>query len=78
MKTPGIILILSLFVSTVFAQTTYTVETVPNPQKAAIPGFVSDPDDILKPETEQIINVQIDSLRKVNDTEMAVVVLNSI
>ena len=78
MKTPGIILILSLFVSTVFSQTSYTVETVPNPQKAAIPGFVSDPDDILKPETEQIINVQIDSLWKVNDTEMAVVVLNSI
>ena len=72
MKTPGIILILSLFVSTVFSQTSYTVETVPNPQKAAIPGFVSDPDDILKPETEQIINVQIDSLWKVNDTEMAV------
>ena len=78
MKTPGIILILSLFVSTVFSQTSYTVETVPNPQKAAIPGFVSDPDDILKPETEQIINVQIDSLWKVNDTEMAVVLLNSI
>ena len=78
MKTPGIILILSLFVSTVFSQTSYTVETVPNPQKAAIPGLVSDPDDILKHETEQNINVQIDSLGKVNDTEMAVVLLNSI
>ena len=78
MKTLGIALLLSLFVSTVFAQTTYTVETVPNPQKAAIPGFVSDPDDILKPETEQIINVQIDSLWKQNGTEMAVVAIKSI
>lgn len=77
MKKIGCILLLCLISFSAIGQT-YTVETVPNPQEATIPGFVSDPDNILKPETEQIINVQIDSLWKVNNTEMAVVVLNSI
>ncbi|MHB9055298.1 MAG: TPM domain-containing protein [Paludibacteraceae bacterium] len=78
MRATGIVLLLSFFVSTVFAQKTYTVEAVPNPQKAAIPGFVSNPDNILKPETELAVNIQIDSLWKQNHTEMAVVALNSI
>ncbi len=74
----GIAILLSFFAISVFGQRAYTVETVPNPQEAAIPSFVSDPDNILKPETEQIINVQIDSLWKVNNTELVVVMLGSI
>ena len=77
MKKSGYILLLCLLPFSLLGQS-YTVETVPNPQEAAIPSFVSNPDNILKPETEQIINVRIDSLWKVNSTEMAVVVLNSI
>lgn len=71
-------ILLCFFTFSVFGQTVYTVESVPNPQKAAVPSFVSDPDDILKPETELIINTQIDSLWKVNNTELAVVMLGSI
>lgn len=66
------------FTFSVFGQTVYTVESVPNPQEAVVPSFVSDPDDFLKPETELIINTQIDSLWRVNDTELAVVMLGSI
>lgn len=77
MKRIGYIFLLCVLSYPLFGQS-YTVESVPNPQEAAIPSFVSDPDNLLKPETELIINTQIDSLWKVNDTEMAVVVLNSI
>lgn len=77
MKRIGYIFLLCVLSFSLFGQS-YTVESVPNPQEAAVPSFVSDPDNLLKPETELIINTQIDSLWKVNDTEMAVVVLNSI
>lgn len=73
----GLILFLYFAIFTLNAQS-YTVETVPNPQEAVIPSFVSDPDNILKTETKQTVNVQIDSLWKQNGTEMAVVALNSI
>ena len=77
MKKLGFFLTLLLFFSTVKGQT-YTVESVPNPQEAVVPSFVSDPDNFLSAETKLIVNTQIDSLWRVNDTEMAVVVLNSI
>ena len=56
----------------------YTVETVPNMQKADVRRFVSNPDGILGPQAESLINTRLDSLRKSTTAEIAVVVVESI
>ena len=51
----------------------YTVETVPNMQKADARRFVSNPDGILGPQAESLINTRLDSLRQSTTAEIAVV-----
>ncbi len=68
---------LCISILTVFGQT-YTIQTVPNPQTMDRHNFVSNPDGILQASTVAEINVQIDSLRSQNGTEIAVVAVNSI
>lgn len=56
----------------------YTVETVPNMQKADARRFVSNPDGILGPQAESLINTRLDSLRQSTTAEIAVVAVESI
>lgn len=77
MRRLSILFFLLFFVTLAYAEA-YTVESVPNPQKAAIPSFVSDPDQLIDSNTKLMINQQIDSLWRDNDTEIAVVILSSI
>lgn len=56
----------------------YTVESVPQVQKADARRFVSNPDGILGPQAESLINLRLDSLRHRTTAEVAVVVLESI
>ena len=56
----------------------YTVETVPNMQKADARRFVSNPDGILGPQAESLINTRLDSLRQNTTAEIAVVAVESI
>ena len=49
----------------------YTVETVPNMQKADARRFVSNPDGILGPQAESLINTRLDSLRQSTTAEIA-------
>ena len=55
----------------------YTVETVPNMQKADARRFVSNPDGILGPQAESLINTRLDSLRQSTTAEIAVVAVES-
>ena len=47
-------------------------------QKADVRRFVSNPDGILGPQAESLINTRLDSLRKSTTAEIAVVVVESI
>lgn len=77
MKKSFIVFFLLFSAIFVFGQE-YKVETIPNPQQAKVYGFVSNPDKILKPETELTINQMIDSLWRQSGTEIAVVAVHSI
>lgn len=59
-----------------FAQT-YTVQTVPN-TKLINNSYVSDPDNLLKPETVDAINRELKSLEDSTTAQVAVVMLKSI
>ena len=72
-----LVLLLSSFTILSFAAG-YTVQTIPNAQTANAKAFVSNPDGILKVETEEQINVLLDSLRTQTGAEVAVVAVNSI
>lgn len=56
----------------------YTVKSVPNPKKYDANTFVSNPDNIIKKSTEAELNSILYSLEQDTQTEVAVVVLNSI
>lgn len=56
----------------------YRVETVPNMQISDARRFVSNPDGILGPQAESLINTRLDSLRRRTTAETAVVVIESI
>ena len=55
----------------------YTIETVPN-QKVAANKWVSNPDGIIRAETEATLNAQLDSLEQQTSAQVAVVLLHSI
>jgi uncharacterized protein len=77
MKKVFILLLTSLSICSVWSQT-YTVETVPNPEKLNRFAFVINPDGILNPETESQINNLLDSLEKKTGAEVAIVLVHSI
>lgn len=54
----------------------YTIETLPNPIATA--SYVSNPDGILKTETVNALNQQINALRQTNTAQIAVVAVQSI
>jgi uncharacterized protein len=54
------------------------VEDIPDPTKQQGGGWVANPDGILAESTVYQLNVMIDSLRKTNGVEVAVVAVNSI
>jgi len=56
----------------------YTVQSIPNPKTTNAHAFVSNPDGILKQETVQELNIQLDSLESQTGAEVAVVAVNSI
>lgn len=60
-----------------FAQT-YTIENIPNVQLKDSRQFVSNPDRIISAQAAQVINQEIDSIRKLTTVEIAVVLINSI
>lgn len=60
------------------AQSTYTVETIPNPKTGAGTGYVSDPDDILPAEDENTLNNLIMTLEDSTTAQVAVVIVQSI
>jgi uncharacterized protein len=76
MKTFYLIVFLALSVSLTGAP--HTVSTVPNPKTADSRTYVSNPDGILKQTTVDQINLMLDSLSTSNQTEVAVVALESI
>ena len=59
------------------AQTSYTIESVPNP-KSGGNGYVSDPDDILSPEDEIRLNQLISEMEDSTTAQLAVVIVQSI
>ena len=67
-----------LFSTTLLFGTEYTIETVPNVHLQNAKAFVSNPDVILSPSTEQQINLLLDSLQTKTSAEVAVVAVNSI
>ena len=67
-----------LFSTTLLFGTEYTIETVPNVHLQNAKAFVSNPDAILSPSTEQQINLLLDSLQTKTSAEVAVVAVNSI
>lgn len=56
----------------------YTVESIPNAHIKNAKAFVSNPDAILSPSTEQQLNLLLDSLHTTTSAEIAVVAVNSI
>lgn len=67
-----------LFSTTLLFGTEYTIGTVPNVHLQNAKAFVSNPDAILSPSTEQQINLLLDSLQTKTSAEVAVVAVNSI
>jgi hypothetical protein len=55
----------------------YTINTVPNPKKLNN-TWVSDPDNILYPDTKRLLNDKIIAIEKNNGVEITIVALNSI
>ena len=67
-----------LFTTTLLFGAEYTIETIPNVHLQNAKAFVSNPDAILSPSTEQQINLLLDSLQTKTSVEVAVVAVNSI
>jgi uncharacterized protein len=59
------------------AQTTYTIATVPNPKDRGA-GYISDPDDYLRPDEEAAINQILAALEDSSSAQVAVALLASI
>ena len=56
----------------------YTPDNLPNPRERNAKAFVSNPDGVLKSETEDYLNVYLDSLEKQTTAQVAVVAINTI
>jgi uncharacterized protein len=61
----------------IFAQQ-FSVENIPNPKVRDTHTYVSNPDKIISYQTENKLNVLLDSLERQTSSEVAVVLLNSI
>lgn len=72
-----LLLFLLVLASATQGQTTYTVETVPDPKKTGS-GYVSDPDKILSEEDIAALNQLIRRTEESTSAQIAVVMLNSI
>ena len=70
-------LLLLFFTFNLFAQTVYTVETIPNP-KTGYGGLVSNPDMVLSEAAASSINQLLLALEDSTTAQVAVVVVNSI
>ena len=73
-----ILLITFCLISGVAFGIEYTVQSIPNPKTTNVHAFVSNPDGILKQETVQELNIELDSLESQTGAEVAVVAVNSI
>ncbi|MFI5172034.1 MAG: TPM domain-containing protein, partial [Chitinophagales bacterium] len=69
--------ILFLLFPPVFAQSPYTIETVPNP-KETYGGFVSNPDNVILPTTVESLNGALQTLENSTTVQVVVVILNSV
>ena len=71
--------LLLLFAASICAQEyrAYTVETVPNPKSETTNFWVSDPDDIIDDEVENLINYTADTLKSYSNAELCVVAVNA-
>ena len=69
-----LIILLSLSVS----GAVYNLENIPNPKQLDSRNSVSNPDGIIRSESEHQINIMLDSLEKATRTEVAVVLVESI
>ena len=70
--------LLLLPLSLVLAQTTYTVEDIPNPKRGGGSGYVSNPDNVLSPEEVQNLNTLISQMESNTTAQVAIVIVNSI
>jgi hypothetical protein len=70
-------LILLFFLSPQINAQQYKIKDVPNP-KTTNNTWVSDPDNILYPDTERLLNDKINTIEKNNGVEITIVALNSI
>lgn len=77
MKLISIFFLTFVLFSEAFAQSAYTVSTVPNP-RTGYGGFVSDPDKNLTNTELQELNEKLLQLEKDSSAEFAIVILNSI
>ena len=68
---------LLLIISTISAQTIWTVESLPNP-KAVDNTYVCNPDNILDATTVRYLNTLLQALEDSTTTQVAVVIVNSI
>ena len=73
-----ILVLTCILISFVSEANTYTVETVPNVQLQDAGRFVSNPDDIISNEAEDIINQTVTVVKDSTTAEIAVVLLQSI
>jgi uncharacterized membrane protein YgcG len=71
------LLILLFFLSQQINAQQYKIKDVPNP-KTTNNTWVSDPDNILYPDTERLLNDKINTIEKNNGVEITIVALNSI
>jgi len=77
MKRLIISFILLIGVGNLFAQTVYTLETIPDPKNSS-GGYVSNPDNIINSSTVETINAVLRRLEDATTIQVAVVVVNSI
>lgn len=74
----NLVLIVCLIFSVSLFGQEYSIQQVPNPKTTNNKAYVSNPDDILKSETVNELNVILDSLSSQTGVEVSVVMLNSI
>ncbi|NBC06100.1 MAG: hypothetical protein GVY26_02800, partial [Bacteroidetes bacterium] len=73
----SLFLLLLLLASSLYGQTAYTVETVPNPKDSGT-GYVSDPGNVLSAEDVNTLNVLCYDLEETSTAQVAIVLLPSI
>lgn len=73
-----VILLMGVLLSIGLFGAPHTITTIPNPKVADSRTYVSNPDGLLKQETVVYLNQLLDSLSRSTQTEVAVVLVNSI